>query len=198
MSPVVCRAGGTPPNRGRGIRIPPPRILKFVGVGSVLKRQAFDHDLILGAAKIAGDQGRDRCGDAAVCRRILGMIWCGAERQPGEIGLQTVRAAAGDRGRYRPPEGHRRNGKAVEPAGGPIDIPALRHAYAVSGHRAEARKALQKLEELATRRYVSSFPQALRRARGKRSGAGIAAAGRSRALLRDGQTQSRPPARSLA
>jgi len=34
-------------------------------------------------------------------------------------------------------------------------------AYAVSGHRAEARKSLQDLEQLAKRRYVSSYSRAL-------------------------------------
>jgi TolB-like protein/DNA-binding winged helix-turn-helix (wHTH) protein/Flp pilus assembly protein TadD len=52
--------------------------------------------------------------------------------------------------------------KAVELSGGlPMNIAALGHVYAVSGHRAEARKALQTLDELATRRYVSNFPRAL-------------------------------------
>jgi TolB-like protein/DNA-binding winged helix-turn-helix (wHTH) protein/Tfp pilus assembly protein PilF len=52
--------------------------------------------------------------------------------------------------------------KAVElSSDAPMDVAALGHAYAVSGQRVEAHKALQKLEDLAKRRYVSNFPQAL-------------------------------------
>ncbi len=52
--------------------------------------------------------------------------------------------------------------KAVELSGGaPRYVAALGHAYAVSGLRTEARQALQKLEELAKQRYVSSYQRAL-------------------------------------
>ncbi|MDQ2948059.1 MAG: hypothetical protein M3Y27_19340, partial [Acidobacteriota bacterium] len=52
--------------------------------------------------------------------------------------------------------------KAVELSGdSPMYVAALGHAYAISGHRAEARQALRKLDDLAKRRYVSSFPRAL-------------------------------------
>ena len=52
--------------------------------------------------------------------------------------------------------------KALELSGGtPLDVAALGHAYAVSGHRAEANKALQQLEELAKQRYVSNYQRAL-------------------------------------
>jgi tetratricopeptide (TPR) repeat protein len=43
----------------------------------------------------------------------------------------------------------------------PKDVAALGHAYAVSGQRNEAHKALQKLEQLAKRRYVSNYGRAL-------------------------------------
>jgi TolB-like protein/DNA-binding winged helix-turn-helix (wHTH) protein/Tfp pilus assembly protein PilF len=45
--------------------------------------------------------------------------------------------------------------------GAPKDVAALGHAYAVSGQRNEAHKALQKLEQLAKRRYVSNYGRAL-------------------------------------
>lgn len=52
--------------------------------------------------------------------------------------------------------------RAVELSGGaPIDVAALGHIYAVSGHRAEARKALDRLGELAKQRYVSNYGRAL-------------------------------------
>lgn len=51
--------------------------------------------------------------------------------------------------------------KTVELSGAPMDIAALGHAYAVSGQRTEARKALQKLEQLARQRYVSNYERAL-------------------------------------
>jgi TolB-like protein/DNA-binding winged helix-turn-helix (wHTH) protein/Tfp pilus assembly protein PilF len=52
--------------------------------------------------------------------------------------------------------------KAVELSNGaPRDVAALGHAYAVSGQRSEARKALGTLEHLATQRYVSSYARAL-------------------------------------
>jgi tetratricopeptide (TPR) repeat protein len=52
--------------------------------------------------------------------------------------------------------------KAVELSGGlPMNIAALGHVHAVSGHRTEARNALRALDELAMRRYVSKFPRAL-------------------------------------
>jgi serine/threonine-protein kinase len=52
--------------------------------------------------------------------------------------------------------------RAVALAGdAPLNIASLGHAYAVAGHRAEARKALRKLDELATRRHVSNFARAL-------------------------------------
>jgi TolB-like protein/DNA-binding winged helix-turn-helix (wHTH) protein/Tfp pilus assembly protein PilF len=52
--------------------------------------------------------------------------------------------------------------KAVElSAGAPGAVAALGHAYAVSGQPDEARKALEKLEQLAKRRYVSNYGRAL-------------------------------------
>ncbi len=51
--------------------------------------------------------------------------------------------------------------KTVELSGAPMDMAALGHAYAVSGQRTEARMALQKLERLATQRYVSNYGMAL-------------------------------------
>jgi Flp pilus assembly protein TadD len=52
--------------------------------------------------------------------------------------------------------------RAVELSGGaPLYVGALGHAFAVSGDRVGAQKALRKLEELATRRYVSNYPRAL-------------------------------------
>ena len=43
----------------------------------------------------------------------------------------------------------------------PTDIAALGHTYAASGHRNEARKELETLDELAKRRYVSSYGRVL-------------------------------------
>jgi tetratricopeptide (TPR) repeat protein len=52
--------------------------------------------------------------------------------------------------------------KAMELSdGAPKDVAALGHAYAVSGQRTEARKALQKLDQIAKRRYVSNYGRAL-------------------------------------
>ncbi len=60
---------------------------------------------------------------------------------------------------YRPALSELR--KTVELSGAPMDVAALGHAYAVSGQRTEARKALQKLEQLARQRYVSNYDRAL-------------------------------------
>ncbi|HLJ16463.1 MAG TPA: winged helix-turn-helix domain-containing protein [Bryobacteraceae bacterium] len=52
--------------------------------------------------------------------------------------------------------------RAVELSGGaPRDLAALGHAYAVSGQPTEARKALEELEQLAKRKYVSNYARAL-------------------------------------
>jgi TolB-like protein/Flp pilus assembly protein TadD len=52
--------------------------------------------------------------------------------------------------------------RAVDLSGGaPIDIATLGHAYALSGQRGKAQEALQTLDQLATRRYVSSYGRAL-------------------------------------
>jgi len=52
--------------------------------------------------------------------------------------------------------------KTVELSGGTAkSIADLGHAYAVSGQRSEAREALQKLEQLARRHYVSAYGRAL-------------------------------------
>jgi tetratricopeptide (TPR) repeat protein len=78
--------------------------------------------------------------DFAVARRCLGQVYEANRMYPEAIAELR---------------------KAVELSGAAMDIGALGHAYAVSGQRAEARKQLKKLDELATRRYVSSFPRAL-------------------------------------
>jgi TolB-like protein/DNA-binding winged helix-turn-helix (wHTH) protein/Tfp pilus assembly protein PilF len=52
--------------------------------------------------------------------------------------------------------------KAVElSSGAPVDVAALGHVAAVSGDPTEARKALQRLEELAKQRYVASYGRVL-------------------------------------
>jgi len=52
--------------------------------------------------------------------------------------------------------------KSVELSGGaPGHVADLGPAYAVSGHLTDARKALQQLEELAKKRYVSNYDRAL-------------------------------------
>jgi len=52
--------------------------------------------------------------------------------------------------------------KTVELSGGaPLDVAGMGHAYGKCGHRAEARKALRKLDQLATERYVSNYGRVL-------------------------------------
>ena len=45
--------------------------------------------------------------------------------------------------------------------GAPVDVAALGHAYAVSGHVAEARQAIQKLDVLSKQKYVSGYGRSL-------------------------------------
>jgi TolB-like protein/Tfp pilus assembly protein PilF/DNA-binding winged helix-turn-helix (wHTH) protein len=52
--------------------------------------------------------------------------------------------------------------KALELSGGsPVDVAALGHAWAVSGNRTEARRAIRKLDELSKQRYASGYGRAL-------------------------------------